>query len=359
VKNRDVLSPRRWARHALDLVLATEHLRRPLLLVFFLVIGATLGYMALLDLDFVDGLYQALNTLSTIGFREVAPFTTGAKIFTCFLIITGVGTLAYTLTLLVATVVEGEFRRNLRRRMMMRRIEAMSGHAVICGFGRVGAEIAHGFHERGKDFVVIDPDPAAVAAALERGYPVVPGSASDEPVLRAAGIERAASLLAAANSDAQNVWVVLTARKLGPNLFIVARSEVPSSDEKLRLAGADRVVSPHAISGRRMMLSAIQPLITDFVDTLAAGRNGEQILAELEVTPGSPLDGVTLARAFADAPGTTVLGIRHGDGRLQVGPRGETSLIVGDTVMVLADEAQIARLHGKRPSSRPRPVRPA
>ena len=173
-------------------------------------------------------------------------------------------------------------------------------------------------------------------------------------MLLQANLASARALCAAANSDAVNVYIALTAKKLNPQLYIVARSEVPTSEAKLRLAGVDRVVSPHAISGRRMMLSALQPLITDFVDTLATGRHGELILAELEVRAGSVLDGVSLAEGFAQAPGTTVLGVRKAGGELVVGPRGDARVASGDIVIVLAAEEQIAQLHGARP--RPAPV---
>lgn len=336
-------------------LLALEHLRLPVILLVVLSAAGTAGYAWLLDLSLLDALYQALTTLSTVGFEELVPFTPAAKIFTVVLIITGVGTVFYTLTLLVATVVEGDLRTTYRRRLMLRRIESMRDHYVICGFGRVGEEIAKGFDERGTEFVVVDPDPEAVEKAVGLGYPTVQGSGTDEAVLVTAGVERAHSLLAAANSDAQNVYIALTAKKIRPGLHVVARSEVPASEDKLRLAGVDRVVSPHAISGRRMMLAAVQPLITDFVDSLATGRHGEQILAEIEVRPGSVLDGVTLAEAFAGAPGTTVLGVRTGDGRLKVGPRGDARLEGGDTVIVLAAEEQIARLAAAGPS-RTRPT---
>lgn len=340
-------------RNAVDLVLSLEHLAFPIALLAALTVVGTVGYVLLLDLDVLDGLYQALTTLSTVGFEELVPFTHAAKVFTIFLIITGVGTVFYTLTLLVATVVEGDLRRNYERRRMMRRIDAMKKHFVICGYGRVGREIARGFAERGTELVVVDPDPEAVRAAEQDGFPVVSGSAADEGALVAAGIGSARALLAAANSDAVNVYIALTAKKLRPDLYVIARSEMPASEEKLRLAGVDRVVSPHALSGRRMMLTALQPLITDFVDTLAAGRHGELILAELEVHEGSVLDGLTLADGFRSAPDTTVLGVRRGDGQLVVGPRGDTRLAAGDIVIVLAAEAQIEKLHAPRPAPAP------
>lgn len=335
----------RWWRNLVDVFLALEHLRLPVaMLLVVTVVGAT-GYHLLLGLSWGDALYQAVITLSTVGFREVVPFDPATKLFTNVLIIGGVGTVFYTLTLLMATVVEGDLKRNYERRLMKRRIESMREHCIICGFGRVGQEIADGLKERGVDFVVVERQEHECQRAVEAGYPAICGDATREEVLVSAGIERAAAVLASADSDAVNVYVALTAKKLRPEVQVIARSEETHNEDKLRLAGVDKIVSPHQISGRRMMLAALQPLITDFVDTLSAGRHGEQILAEIDVLGDSPLRGRSLKEAFAEARGTTILGIRRRDGSMIVGPRGDTVLEDGDAVIVLATEEQISKLH--------------
>jgi len=339
---------RDWLAGARDLFLSLEHLRVPLLLLLALTLLGTAGYCLLLSVDPIDGLYQAVTTLSTVGFRELKPFDHRTKIFTILLILLGVGTVFYTITLLAATVVEGDLRRQFRRRLMMRRIEGIEKHFVICGFGRVGETIARDFLERREDFVVIDAAREAVDRAEALGCLAVLGDASDERVLRAAGADRARSLLAATDSDPANIYITLTAKNVNPSLYVIARSAGEINEDKLRLAGADRVVSPYAIGGRRMVLSALQPMITDFIDVLAAGRHGEMILAELEVLAGSSLEGSALADAFVDAPSTKVLGVRKQDGGLVVGPGGREILRAGDIVIVLAEEGEIERLDARR-----------
>lgn len=331
-----------------DFLRAASHIVVPLILLLILTVGGGLGYHFLLGLGPLDAFYQSVTTLSTVGFHELSPFDDATKIFTIVLIILGVGTVFYTLTLVVATVVEGELRTRFRSRNMQRKIDGLSGHYVICGFGRVGEEVARGLGERNAPFVVVDRDAEAVSLAQARGYLTVAGSVTEESVLREAGVERAKSLIATTNSDAVNTYVALTAKSLQTEIYVVARSEVPGSAQKLRLAGADQVISPHAISGRRMMLSAVQPLMTDFMDTLSAGRLGEQVLAEFNVTSASPLNGARLAEAFVDAPSIRVLGIRCTDGEIIVGPQGSQVLSEGDMVILLADEDQIARLHAAK-----------
>ena len=332
----------------MDLVLSIEHLRLPLALLAGLIVIGTGGYHWLLSMSWLDGLYQAVTTLSTVGFHEVKPFDSPTKLFTIGLIIVGVGTVFYTLTLLVATVVEGDLRKHYGRRIMNRVIQAMERHFVVCGFGRVGEEITREFQERGAEFLVIDVAAESIERAERLGCPTVQGDAADEQILRQAGIDRARCLLVATDSDQVNVYITLTAKNLNPSLYVIARSAGAFSEEKLRLAGADRVVSPYAIGGRRMVISALQPMMTDFIDTLVAGRQGDLILAELEITKDSPLVGAALSDCFAKAPSTKVLGVRHSEGSLVVGPKGDERLRAGDIVIVLAEEDEIARLGGRR-----------
>ncbi|MDF1565085.1 MAG: potassium channel protein [Deltaproteobacteria bacterium] len=342
---RPTTSPFALHQTFVDLLRAASHIAVPVVALVVLTVGGALGYHLLLDLGPLDALYQSVTTLSTVGFSELVPFTDDAKIFTIALVILGVGTVFYTLTLVVATVIEGELRTRFRSRIMQRKIESLDRHYVLCGYGRVGVEVARGLAERGEAFVVVDQDPGAVQRSREQGYLTVEGSITEEEILREAGTHRAKSLIATANSDAVNTYVALTAKHLQPEIFVVARSEIPGSDQKLRLAGADQVISPHALSGRRMMLSAVQPLMTDFMDTLSAGRFGELVLAEFNVTAGSPLNGSALSQAFTHAPSVRVLGIRRTDGEIIVGPKGSHVLGEGDMVILLADEDQIARLH--------------
>ncbi|MGH9000037.1 MAG: potassium channel family protein [Acidimicrobiia bacterium] len=214
----------------------------------FVVVGGTLGYV-LLGFPFLDALYQTVTTITTVGFREIQPLGSGGRVFTIGLIVVGVGTALYTFTLAVQGVVEGEVGRLVGRRRMERSVARLSGHVIVCGWGRVGKAIAAYVTAEGGEVVVVDRD----GGRLEdwSGASVV-GDATDDGVLRAAGIERAHALVSALTSDADNLFVTLSGRSLRDDLFIVARARVPESEAKLTRAGANRVVNPQSIGGQRM-----------------------------------------------------------------------------------------------------------
>ncbi|MGD9935111.1 MAG: TrkA family potassium uptake protein [Dehalococcoidia bacterium] len=311
------------------------------------VIG-TVGYMLLAGMSFIDAAYQTVTTLTTVGFREVVPFGTEEKVFTIFLMLGGVGAALYTLTLVVEEGLEGNVRSRFYQRRMTVEIERMEDHYIICGFGRVGAEIARELHERGRAFVIVEETPETAARARAFGYHVLEGDASDERILVEAGLNRARCLLAASDSDAGNTYITLTARSVNPSAFIVARVALPHNEEKLRLAGADRVVSLYAMGGRRMVLQALQPLAADFMDTLAMGRQGDLVLTEFEANKDNGLVGVSMDHLIAGTTNVTVLGINRGGGSIEVGPHQDAVLQDGDVVIVLASEDDLSLMRSGR-----------
>ena len=310
----------------------------------------TAGYMSISRMTFIDAMYQTVTTLTTVGFREVKPFGTGSKLFTIALILAGVGTVLYALTLVIEQALEGDIRSRFYLRRARMRIDELREHYVLCGFGRVGREIARELSERGVEFVVIDQTPEAVERARAFGYLVVEGDASDERVLTLANIGHARCLLAASDSDSGNTYITLTAKSMNPSCFVVARVARPHNQEKLRLAGADRVLSLYSLGGRRMVLSALQPLAADFMDTLVSGRSGNLVLAEFEASGENGLAGKTVSELIAAARNATLLGVRQAGGDLTVGPREDTVLGEGDIIIILADETEIASMRA--------PVRP-
>ncbi len=326
-----------------------------LLLPALLVVGVA-GYMIIEGWSFLDALYMTVTAVTTVGFREVQPLGDGGRVFTIFLILFGVGVAFYLLTTLVATVIEGDLGLALGVRRMRGRIEALRDHYILCGFGRVGEEIAREFSDRKIPFVIVESVPESLERARKKSLLVVEGDASTDATLLEAGVQRARCLLAASDSDAGNTYIVLAAKALNPSLFVVARAGQPVSEDRVRRAGADRVISPYRFGGRRMALSALQPLVLDFIDTLAAGRHGEQILAEIAVTEESGLAGLTIDGCFVSCPGATVLALQRKSGPIQVGPRPTTVLEVGDRVMVLGDEEDLQAL---RPTPKAAPEQPA
>lgn len=314
------------------------------LVVFGLVLAiGTGGYMAIERWSFFDALYMTVTTITTVGYREVRPLDTEGRIFTIFLVLFGVGTAIYLLTTFVALVIEGDLGAAFGVTRMKSRIEQLSGHAVLCGFGRVGEEIAREFVERGVPFVVVENNPGTFPRAVDAGYLVIEGDASRDEILLEAGVKRAKTLLAASDSDSGNTYITLTAKALNPGIFVVARAGRRDSEPLVRRAGADRVISPYQLSGRRMALSSIQPNIVDFMDTLAVGgRDQEQILAEIQVTPDSGLLGLYV-RHVMESTQLTILGIQRANGELVVGPREDVRLEQGDRLMVVGSEADVSR----------------
>jgi voltage-gated potassium channel len=313
-------------------------------LLFVILAFGTVGYQLLTDMSFVDALYQTVTTLSTVGFRELTPFDTKTKLFTIVLILMGVGTVLYTLTLLMEQVLEGDIRSRYHQRKVTMQIAELRDHYILCGFGRVGQEIARELCERDAPFVVVEQTFEQAEHARAFGYLVVQGDAADERVLNQVNLSSARCLLAASDSDAGNTYITLTAKSVNPGCHVVARCGAPHNEEKMKLAGADRVLSLYSMGGRRMVLAALQPLAADFMDTLASGRHGDLVLAEFEVNKESGLAGTPCGALFAGAHGATLLGIRRREGSLEVGPRGDTPLHEGDIVIVLAEERDIAAL---------------
>jgi voltage-gated potassium channel len=312
-------------------------------LVGVVVIG-TVGYVAF-GFPLLDAIYQTVTTVATVGFREVHPFSRGAKVFTIGLILVGVGTVLYSFTVLLEGVVEGQIQEVLGRRRMDRRIARITGHVIVCGFGRVGRILAHYVTGAGQDVVVIENDPDRAAFAEGSGVLVVRGDATTDEVLREAGIERARVLVAALTTDADNLFVTLTARSGRPDLFIVGRARIESSMAKLTQAGADRVVNPQAIGGARMAAFVLQPHVAEFLDIVMHDGSLEFRLEEVPLPAGSPLAGRSLRDAhIRDSTGALILALRDAGGGFTTNPVPETVLEAGQILIAIGTEGQLKAL---------------
>ena len=224
-------------------------------------------------------------------------------------------------------------------------INKLSGHYIVCGYGRVGRQVAQEFAADGVPFVVVDQDPQKVGECLEKGYPAILGEASEDATLEEAGIRRTRGLVAAVNSDADNVFVVLSARKINPGLHIVARASSEESASKLEIAGADRTLSPYAVGGRRLASLATHPLIVDFLDIVTHGEEGIEFrLEEFGVPKDSSIAERTIGELrVGERTGTIVLAIRTKDGKFDTTPSARDRLHAGDTLIVLGGREQITR----------------
>ncbi|HKY76215.1 MAG TPA: potassium channel protein [Acidimicrobiia bacterium] len=324
---------------------AWRRLRFGLAALVGIIVAGTAGYIAL-GFPWLDALYQTVTTVATVGFREVQPLSAGGQAFTIVLILVGVGTALFTFTQVLEVVVEGHVQEVLGRRRMEREITQMSGHVIVCGFGRVGRNLAQYVTNAGQDVVVIDHDPArAAAATAERSGHVVQGDATIDEVLKEAGIERARVLVTALNTDAANLFVTLTARSLRPDLFIVARARVESSEAKLTQAGADRVVNPQGIGGARMAAFVLQPHVAEFLDVVMHDGSLEFRLEEIPLPDQSPLAGKSLRDAhIRDSTGALILALRDASGRFTTNPPPETELCAGQILIAIGTDAQLRAL---------------
>ncbi|MDA0257007.1 MAG: potassium channel protein [Chloroflexi bacterium] len=308
----------------------------------------TAWYALVEDFGWFDGLYMVVVTLTTVGYEEVHPLDDSGRAFTILFVLSGVGLMFYTAVAVVEQFVASGVTEGLGERRRSRRIRHMENHIVVCGFGRVGQEIARELGRRGEQLLIVDLREDALARAREAGHVALLGDATEEAVLAQAGLERARALIAAADSDVENAFTVLTARALNAELFIVARAGSASGEQRLTTAGANRVVSPYQIAGRRMALAIAQPLILEFVDLFAAQRpDSAQLLAEIEVAgEAAGMAGRTIAEVFEATHETRVLGLLRADGEFIAGPQGGTRLRQGDRLMIFGAEPEIATLAG-------------
>jgi voltage-gated potassium channel len=251
------------------------------------------------------------------------------------LILAGMGVMLYVVGSLARVVVEGEIRQALGKRKLLTRIRKIKDHYIICGFGRIGEIIARQLKERGIPLVVVENNPEQLARLEEAGYDAVAGDATREEVLLEAGLERARGLVAVVHSDASNVYIVLTARSLNPNLYIVARAEEAGAEQKLMRAGADKVESPYEMGGRKMAHTILRPTVTSFLE-LAMTEGVDLSMEETGVEATSPLIGLPLKdsglRRDLDL---IVVAIKRADGEMLFNPTPETLIQAGDTLVLL------------------------
>jgi voltage-gated potassium channel len=312
----------------------------------FLVLAAgVVGYMIVEGWSLIDSAYMTVIALTTVGFSEVRPLSDTGKLFTMLLVVAGVAGLAYTFGRFVDLVVAGHIRGLWEVGRMERRIGRMQGHHIVAGLGRVGSEVAQTLEREGADFVVVDSDEPALEVAVDAGWAYVEGDATEEETLRLAGIDRARSLVTALDTDADNLFVTITGRTLNPDLVIVARSSHVSTEEKLLKAGADRVMTPNVIGGRRMAAMVLNPIVTDYLDLVSHSGGIEFRLEELEVPAGAELEGKSIAGArIRDTVGVLVLALRSADGRMNTNPSSDAVFRAGDHVVALGTQDQLERL---------------
>lgn len=322
-----------------------RRLQLTLLTLLIVVVTGTLGYVILEGWPVLDALYMTIITLTTVGFGEVRHLSEAGRVFTIFVILLGIGTVGYGVGNLAAFLIEGRLLLLFRERRMERDIQSLRDHIILCGYGRDGQHAANELRRSGILFVVIERDPEKTERLREEGMLVLHGDATEDETLQKAGIERAYGLITALPQDADNVYVVLTARGFNPNLTIVARASSESAERKLLRAGANRVISPDEIGGRRLASVLIRPEVVNFLDVMMHGDDLELRLEEVEVGEGSAIAGRSIRDCrIREQTGALVIAYRPKGKPLIVNPPAETILHPGDVLIVMGKEGQIEHL---------------
>ena len=313
------------------------------LLAAILALGAA-GYVWLERLDPLMAFYSAVLVVSTLGFGGFTPQTSGGIILTIMLIFSGVGTLYYLLGSFAEALIETSLGTQQERRME-RQVARLRKHYIICGYGRVGRQAARELHSERRPVVIVDNDVATIEDARSDGYAALLGDATEDGVLRQAGVERAAGLLVTTASDAANVFITLTARAFNNQLQIVARASAESSESKLRKAGANKVIAPEVVGGQRMAALVLRPEATDLVDSLTLSHNSDSWIDETQIHEQSVLCGLSLeATQLHTRTGARVIAIRHVDGTVLTNPSGEAVLHPGDVLISVGEHDQLMEL---------------
>jgi voltage-gated potassium channel len=312
-----------------------------------LVATGTVGYMLLLNVSFIDALYMTVITLSTVGFREVVELDSITKVFTIFIIFGGLSTAAYTFTNVASFILEGEFGDILRRRKMENKISDLKDHYILCGAGQTGTSVITRFQRSNESsLLVIEKDEEKVDDLIERGILALHGDATQEDVLEKAGICLSKGLISCLATDADNVFTVLTARGMNPDLHIISRAINKNAHAKLRRAGANNTISPNELGGTRMASLLLRPAVVSFLDIITHMGDVVLDLEEVSISPDSTLSGITLKEArIPERTGLNVLAIKRKDQeKLLLNPTFMESILPNDKLLVLGQIEQIEKL---------------
>lgn len=259
-----------------------------------MILAGTIGYETIEGWGALDSLYMTVTTLTTVGYGEIHPLSAHGRVFTIALIICGIFVVAVNISTFARYLVEGELRDFMEKRRTWKDVRRLSGHYIICGYGRIGRVIADEFFDHGIPFVVVDSSPEKIDDVSRKGYPAVVGDAVEDEVLESAGIMRAKGLIAAVGSPADNVYITISAKALKPDIFVMGRAHDEIGEKRLRSAGADQVVCPYSIGGRRMANMIAQPAVTEFLDFTIGKKDLELAIEEMTVSSGSSFIGKTI-----------------------------------------------------------------
>jgi voltage-gated potassium channel len=312
-----------------------------LIVVSIIFLGGTLGYYIIEDWTLLESLYMTIITVSTTGYQEIKPLSLPGRMFTMVLIIAGISILFYALGRLNIALFESNF---FRERKMKNKIDSISDHYIICGFGRMGAKIAAELEGRNEKFVIIEKDAAAQDTMEEKKYLYLAGDATEDATLINAGIKKARGFVAVLSSDVENVFATLSARGLNPGLKIIARAEEESSREKLLKAGATKVILPYEIGGFRITQALLKPAVLDYFDNIFSRTDIGLEIEELKIPQNSHLVGRKLSQSeIRSKLNIIIIAIYRHDGSFIYNPGGETMLEAGDQMIVIGKATELQK----------------
>ncbi len=311
------------------------------------IVSGTVGFMLLENMEPLNALYMTVITLSTVGFGEVQTLHPQGRLFVIFLIVFGVALAGFTATVIGQLVLEGQFKEIFGRRKMEHQIRKIAGHFIIAGYGRVGRQVAMEFQKKKANFVVIEKDEEGVSLLLRDGFLFIQGEATDDDVLRQAGIETARTLISTLPDEAHNVYLTLTARDMNKDLHIIARADYEEGVKKLKRAGANHVVTPHVLGGIRMAMASLRPNVVDFMHATSLGESGLTI-EEMVIPADCELAGKTLVESNLKKEfGVTIIGIKKEGQEMMVAPGPEIVLEENDILVLLGKTQGLENLSKK------------
>jgi voltage-gated potassium channel len=322
-----------------------KSLQRAVSLLFCIIAFGTIGYYAVEHMSMFEAFYMTLITISTVGFSEIKPLTVYGRVITIIIISGGVTLGAYTIGMLLRMFIEGELRKSFGRRKLEKTISALKGHFIICGFGRIGKVICQELAAESIPFVVIEKDRSKIEELENKKYLHVNMDATSEEALLTAGINNARGILPAVRSDANNVFITLTAKGLQPNIFVLSRASDEKNEAKLVRAGANRVVSPHLIGGRRMAQVLKRPTVVDFIDIAMMESHLGLMMEEATVGSGSSLVGKSLIESkLRHDFGVIIVAIKKLSDEMIFNPMPTERLDEGDVIVVMGKKQNLQRM---------------
>jgi voltage-gated potassium channel len=302
----------------------------------------TAGYMVIEGWNFLDALYMTIITLTTVGFKEIHDLTLNGRLFTIVLLMGGVGTVFYALGIGAKVIIEGELQEIYGRKRVEKRLKDLKDHYIVCGYGRMGKIIARELSQEKLKFTIIEKNEVIADPDEKEGLLILQGDATRDDLLKRVGIERAKCLISVLPTDAENLYVVLSARGLNPHLLIVARAGEEGSEQKLLRAGADRVVSPYHIGGLRIAHTVLKPAVVDFIEYATKSGHIDLQIEEITIQQGSGLAGNTLDQCgIGRELGIIIVAIKHQNGEMKFNPTFRTVIEAGDTLIAVGETSKL------------------